>query len=79
VWKGVHFRQEAPLEWRSLKSQVLFTAAQLWGAISPARFLGRDTPYSDLYYFFAIGAILPVIFFYLSKRFPGYGIQYVRY
>jgi OPT family oligopeptide transporter len=79
VWSGTHSRSAGSLTWTSLRLQILWTAAQLWGALSPIRFFGWDTPYWTLFLFFILGALLPVLFYFLMKRFPSAGFHYVNW
>ncbi|KAH8120611.1 glutathione transporter [Phellopilus nigrolimitatus] len=46
------------------------TASVVWGGIGPARLFSQGGLYYPLTYFFLIGAILPIPFYYLAKRFP---------
>ncbi|KAI5124408.1 hypothetical protein M0805_008292 [Coniferiporia weirii] len=46
------------------------SAAMIWGGVGPARLFSPGALYYPLVYFFLIGAILPIPFYYLAKRFP---------
>jgi hypothetical protein len=78
VWPGTHMSTDESI-WTSLRLKILWTAAQMWGVVSPKRFFALDTPYWNLYLFFAIGAILPFVFYFLMNRFPRFGFQYVNW
>lgn len=52
------------------------SASLLWGSIGPHRLFSPGAMYSPLLWFFAIGAFLPIPFYYLARRFP---LSYWRY
>jgi OPT family small oligopeptide transporter len=68
-----------PGEWHAINAKIIFTAAQIWGAISPERIFGRNSPYFGLYWFVLIGALLPIVFFFLQRRFPNAGLHYINW
>lgn len=47
-----------------------FTSSIIWGAIGPARLYSIGKQYSGLLHLFWIGALLPILTFYLKKRYP---------
>ncbi|CAE6449591.1 unnamed protein product [Rhizoctonia solani] len=51
-------------------TSTFFTASVIWGTLGPIKMYGPDGPYNILLWGFLIGAALPVIFFFLAKRFP---------
>jgi len=46
------------------------TATLMWGGIGPQRMLGSGALYSPLLWFFLIGALLPIPFYLLARRYP---------
>jgi OPT family small oligopeptide transporter len=66
-------------EWQSINARIIFTAAQIWGAISPDRIFGPNSPYFGLYWFVGIGAALPILFYFLQRRFPNAGLHYINW
>ncbi|KAK8165389.1 small oligopeptide transporter, OPT family [Phyllosticta citrichinensis] len=56
--------------------RVFFNASIVWGAIGPKRMFSEGAIYSQLQWFWLLGAVLPVIFYLLARRFPN---SYVRY
>lgn len=46
------------------------TSSLIWGAIGPQRMFSPGAAYDSLLYFFPIGAILPIPFYFLARRFP---------
>ena len=48
---------------------VFFTASVLWGTLGPERMYGSGSIYNGLLWCFFIGAVLPVPFYFLRKRF----------
>lgn len=51
-------------------TSVFATAAIIWGAIGPQRIFSEGALYYPFVYFFLIGAILPVPFYLLARRYP---------
>jgi OPT family oligopeptide transporter len=50
--------------------QVFFQASVIWGLIGPARIFSPGQIYSQLFWFFLLGAALPIALFFLAKRYP---------
>ncbi|KAJ3994956.1 OPT oligopeptide transporter [Lentinula boryana] len=46
------------------------TSSLIWGGVGPARMFNIGRPYNPLFYFYLIGAILPIPFYMLARRFP---------
>ncbi|KAL4069408.1 OPT oligopeptide transporter [Scleroderma citrinum] len=55
---------------------VFATASLIWGGIGPHRLFSPGAMYSPLLWFFFVGALLPIPFYYLARRFP---LSYWRY
>lgn len=51
-------------------TNVFATATLVWGGIGPRRLFGPGALYSPLLWFFLIGALLPIPFYLLARRFP---------
>lgn len=49
---------------------VFATASLFWGGIGPKRMFSPGSPYNALLWFFLIGALLPIPFYLLARRFP---------
>lgn len=49
--------------------RIFYSASVVWGVVSPARFFAGKYRYL-IYLGFPLGAILPVIPWYLSKKYP---------
>ncbi|KAF9094206.1 hypothetical protein BGX23_002366 [Mortierella sp. AD031] len=62
-----------PFTCRSTKT--FYSASIIWGAVAPARVFGNkdDAWYSPVQWGFLAGAILPIPFYLLSKKFPNVG------
>jgi OPT family small oligopeptide transporter len=52
------------------QGRVNFTSSIIWGAIGPARLYSVGKIYSGLLHMFWLGALLPIITFFLKKKFP---------
>ena len=55
---------------------VFATSSLLWGGIGPQRLFSIGKMYSPILSFFVLGAVLPIPFYYLARRFP---LSYWRY
>ncbi|KAL1969891.1 hypothetical protein VTN77DRAFT_7400 [Rasamsonia byssochlamydoides] len=55
-----------------------FTASVIWGAIGPKRIYGDGGIYHPLEWGFLVGALLPIPFYFLSKRFPRSWVRYIH-
>jgi OPT family oligopeptide transporter len=58
------------LGWNASAYKIFISAGAIWGAIGPARFFGKDSPYHLLVWGFAIGLILPLIPYIMHRFFP---------
>ncbi|KAI9015458.1 OPT oligopeptide transporter protein-domain-containing protein [Hyaloraphidium curvatum] len=59
--------------WNPRASKIFYTASLIWGAVGPARLFGGSSPYRPLLWFFLLGAVLPVPFYMLHRRYPKVG------
>ncbi|CAO3658089.1 unnamed protein product [Umbelopsis ramanniana] len=59
-------------------AHTFYSASIIWGAIGPHKLFAGDSPYSSMLYFFLIGAVLPIPFYFLSRRYPNSWIKYVH-
>ncbi|KAI1810965.1 OPT oligopeptide transporter protein-domain-containing protein [Poronia punctata] len=50
--------------------RVFFSASVIWGLIGPARMFSPGQIYSGLLVFFAVGAVTPVVIYFVVKRYP---------
>jgi len=51
-------------------ANTFYSASVIWGVISPNRMFGPSSIYNAINYFFLIGFVLPIPFYYLKKAFP---------
>ncbi|KAG0042683.1 hypothetical protein BGZ83_000184 [Gryganskiella cystojenkinii] len=58
-------------EFNCPSARTFYAASVIWGVISPNKMFGPDSIYNAINYFFLIGFILPIPFYFLKKRFPG--------
>ncbi|KAF7730425.1 hypothetical protein EC973_002232 [Apophysomyces ossiformis] len=59
-------------------AETFFSASVVWGAIGPAKMFGPDSPYRPMLWFFLIGFLLPIPFYFLSKKYPNSWLKYVH-
>ncbi|KAK7511312.1 OPT family small oligopeptide transporter [Phyllosticta citriasiana] len=57
--------------------RVFFSASIIWGLLGPQRIFSPGQVYNALFWFFPLGAILPVIFWYAAKKWPRSGARYL--
>lgn len=57
-------------------AKVFFSASVIWGLLGPQRIFSPGQVYSTLLIMFPIGAALPVVLYYLSKKWPKSVWQY---
>ncbi|KAG8963485.1 hypothetical protein FRC03_002954 [Tulasnella sp. 419] len=58
--------------------RVFSTASLIWGGIGPARAFNFGNLYYPMLYFFPIGALLPIPFWYLARKYPRSWYKYVN-
>lgn len=59
--------------------RVFYTASLVWGAIGPARMFGRDSMYRVMYWAMLFGALIPLPFWMVARRYPRSWIRYVSW
>ncbi|OZJ06193.1 hypothetical protein BZG36_00958 [Bifiguratus adelaidae] len=59
-------------------AHTFYSASVIWGAIGPQKVFSAPSPYSPTLWFFLIGAILPIPFYFLGRRFPNSLFRYVH-
>ncbi|EJT97997.1 OPT oligopeptide transporter [Dacryopinax primogenitus] len=57
---------------------VFATASVIFGGVGPQRLFGPHGTYAPLMWFFLIGAILPIPFYFLARRYPASWFRYVN-
>jgi len=59
-------------------STTFYTASVIWGAVGPKRLFSPGAPYSGLLWFFFAGAVSPIPFYFLARRFPLSWYRYIN-
>ena len=59
-------------------TETFGTASIIWGVIGPQRQFAKGQIYSQLNWFFLIGAILPVITYFGAKKWPQSVWRYIK-
>ncbi|KAJ7098653.1 OPT oligopeptide transporter [Mycena belliarum] len=67
---------DAPDNFICPSTNVFATASIIWGGIGPARLFSAGGMYNPLLYGFLFGALAPIPFYYLARRYP---LSYWRY
>jgi len=60
-------------------TNTFFVASLLWGVIGPARLFSIGQLYSPLLWFFFIGFLIPIPFYYAARRYPRSWLRYVNF
>jgi OPT family small oligopeptide transporter len=58
--------------------RTFYSASVIWGVISPNRMFGPSSIYNSVNYFFLIGFLLPLPFYYLKKKFPNTWVEQIH-
>ncbi|RKP09886.1 oligopeptide transporter 4 [Thamnocephalis sphaerospora] len=64
--------------WYCRNAHVFFNASVIWGVIGPNRMFGTEGYYSALMWFFLAGALLPIPFWLLARRYPNSWVKYIN-
>ncbi|GAA5800218.1 OPT family small oligopeptide transporter [Helicostylum pulchrum] len=59
-------------------AHTFYSASIIWGTIGPGNMFGNGSPYSSMNWFFLIGFILPIPFYFLSKKYPNSWFKYIH-
>ncbi|KAK3939466.1 sexual differentiation process protein 3 [Diplogelasinospora grovesii] len=59
-------------------AKVFYTASIIWGAIGPRRMFSGDALYSSLQWFWLVGAVAPILTWFLARRYPRSLWRYVN-
>lgn len=60
-------------------TQVFGTASIVWGVVGPSLQFARGQLYYALTFFFLIGAVLPIILWWLTRRYPHSWLNYINF
>ncbi|KAI0018081.1 small oligopeptide transporter [Xylariomycetidae sp. FL0641] len=60
-------------------ANVFYTASIIWGAIGPARMFSGHAIYANLQWFWLVGAVTPVMGWFLARRYPKSIFRYVNF
>ncbi|KAF9110360.1 hypothetical protein BGX27_006455 [Mortierella sp. AM989] len=59
-------------------AEVFYSASVIWGVIAPERMFGPTSMYNAVNYFFILGFLLPIPFYYLKKVYPNSWLEYIH-
>ncbi|KAG0331693.1 hypothetical protein BG000_010684 [Podila horticola] len=59
-------------------ARTFYAASVIWGVIAPAKMFGPTSIYNAINYFFIIGFILPIPFYYLKKFWPNSVLEFIH-
>ncbi|KAJ8111406.1 hypothetical protein ONZ43_g5626 [Nemania bipapillata] len=58
--------------------RILFTASVIWSTIGPARIFSGRALYSSLQWFWLVGAVSPLVTWFLARRYPRSMARYIN-
>ncbi|KAG0298986.1 hypothetical protein BGZ98_010383 [Dissophora globulifera] len=61
---------KAGYPWTCRNTNTFYSASVIWGVIGPARMFGVGSTYSIIQWGFVLGAVLPIPFWLLCRRYP---------
>jgi OPT family small oligopeptide transporter len=59
------------------QGRLFFNTAVIWGLIGPQRIFSPGQIYHSLYWFFLLGALLPLILYLIARRYPKSPVRYL--
>ncbi|KAG0048796.1 hypothetical protein BGZ83_006303 [Gryganskiella cystojenkinii] len=59
-------------------ARTFYSASVIWGVIAPNRMFGPTSIYNAVNYFFVIGFLLPIPFYFIKKRFPNTWLDFIH-
>ncbi|KAF9160372.1 hypothetical protein DFQ26_005572, partial [Actinomortierella ambigua] len=59
-------------------ARTFYSASVIWGVIAPDRMFGPKSIYNIINYFFFIGFLLPIPFYFMKKKFPNTWLELVH-
>lgn len=59
-------------------ARTFYSASVIWGAIGPQRMFGPGSPYYPTLWFFLIGILIPIPFWFLAKKYPNSWVKYIH-
>ncbi|KAG0274032.1 hypothetical protein BGZ96_004556, partial [Linnemannia gamsii] len=59
-------------------AHVFYSASVIWGVVSPDLMFGPTSMYNAINYFFLIGFVLPIPFYYIKKFYPNSWLEFVH-
>ncbi|KAF9370969.1 hypothetical protein CPB97_002333 [Podila verticillata] len=69
---------KASKDFQCSQANTFYSASVIWGVIGPDRMFGTSSMYNSINYFFLIGFVLPIPFYYLKKVWPNSALEYVH-
>ncbi|KAI1485474.1 small oligopeptide transporter [Biscogniauxia mediterranea] len=70
--------EQQPDKYSCPGAKVFYTASVIWGTIGPARIFSGNAIYSSLQWFWLVGAVTPVLVWFLTRRYPKSIFRYVN-
>ncbi|KAG0346564.1 hypothetical protein BG004_001403, partial [Podila humilis] len=59
-------------------ARTFYSASVIWGVIAPEKMFGATSIYNAINYFFIIGFLLPIPFYYLKKFWPNSALEFIH-
>jgi OPT family small oligopeptide transporter len=82
AWQMVHIKDlcqpDQSAQFTCPGNNSFFTSAIIWGVVGPKRLFGSGGLYNPLEWGFLIGAVLPIPFWLLTRKFPNSFVRYIH-
>ncbi|ROW13878.1 hypothetical protein VPNG_03634 [Cytospora leucostoma] len=69
---------DQPNQYTCPNTKVFYTASIIWGAIGPRRMFSSGALYSSLQWFWLLGAVTPILAWFLARKYPMSMWRYVH-
>ena len=69
---------EQPQKFSWPGGRVFFSASVIWGLLDPQRIFSPGQIYSSLLWFFPVGLVVPLIFWWAARRWPHSPLKYLN-
>ncbi|KFH72324.1 OPT family small oligopeptide transporter [Podila verticillata NRRL 6337] len=69
---------KASKDFQCPSANTFYSASVIWGVIAPEKMFGSTSIYNAVNYFFVLGFVLPIPFYYLKKAFPNSALEFIH-
>ncbi|KFH72326.1 OPT family small oligopeptide transporter [Podila verticillata NRRL 6337] len=69
---------KASKDFQCPSANTFYSASVIWGVIAPEKMFGSTSIYNAINYFFILGFLLPIPFYYLKKFYPNSVLEFIH-